>query len=101
MKKGVVRVMVSLRRFSPKIINFQPTHTHFYLDTLKYTKKYVLQFRYPHNIVVDVSAEPVSQLSNNGLTTELRIVDWGNIKERHDTIIAQLAQYKEKKAQKK
>jgi len=36
MGKGVVAVSVTLRRGTPgKAINFQPTATHFHLDTLK------------------------------------------------------------------
>jgi len=42
------------------MINLWPTNTEFYLDTFKFSKKYLLRFKYPQDIEVNASeAEPV------------------------------------------
>ena len=38
-----LQVKVMLHKIPPQMINFDPTETHFHLDTEKYTKKYCLQ----------------------------------------------------------
>jgi len=40
-RKLIVRV--TLHKIPEKCIKFEPTSTHFYLDTFKFTKKYYLQ----------------------------------------------------------
>lgn len=84
--KGVVRVSVNLQRISEKCINFTPTTERFYLDTFKFTKKYKLDFPYPQGIRVDATA-PEASLEGGYLTTDLKIVDWGDAAGQRSEIV--------------
>lgn len=85
--KGVVRVIVNLQRVSDKCINFTPTSDRFYLDTFKHTKKYKLDFAYPHGVKVDASA-PEATLEQGILKTDLRVVDWAEATKQHAEIVS-------------
>jgi len=77
--KGVLRVQVTLHRIPEHLINFSPTATHFYLDTLKYSKKYVLRFPYPNGIRVQAMNDSVATIEYGILTAELPVTDWGSV----------------------
>jgi hypothetical protein len=85
--KGVVRIVVNLQRVSEKCINFTPATDRFYLDTFKHTKKYKLDFVYPHTVKVDASA-PEATLEAGILKTELKVVDWADAASQHAEIVA-------------
>jgi len=85
--KGVVRVVVNLQRCSDKCINFTPTAERFYLDTFKHSKKYKLDFVYPHAVRVDASA-PEATLEAGILKTDLKIVDWADAASQHAEILS-------------
>jgi hypothetical protein len=76
MRKGMVRVHVDLHHISPKVINFKPTRTRFHLDTLRHSKKYLVDFEFPDNIQVDALAA-TANLEHGVLIAMLPIVDWG------------------------
>jgi len=52
-KKQVINARVTLHKIPEKCINFEPTPTHFHVDTLKYTKKLFLHIPYPYDVKVD------------------------------------------------
>jgi len=56
-KLNVVKCRVNLYKIPPKCIKFEPTATHFYVDTLKFTKKYYLNIPYPEGVTVDTNVE--------------------------------------------
>lgn len=56
-KIGVVKCRVDLYKIPPQYINFEPTKTHLYLDTFKYSKKFKLEVPYPEGVQVDTSVE--------------------------------------------
>jgi len=49
-------VRVTLHKCPHKFINLEPNPTHFIMDTLKWTRKYEVEMRYPNGIVVDPRA---------------------------------------------
>lgn len=67
-KVNCVMCQVTLHRIPPQLINYEPTPTRFHLDTLKDTKKFVLDFEYPDNVKVDTSKEPVAEFDRGILT---------------------------------
>jgi len=54
-KMGVVKCRVDLYKIPPECINFEPTKTHFYLDTFKFSKKYKLEVPYPEGVQVKIN----------------------------------------------
>ena len=52
----------------------EPTTTRFYLDTLKYTKKWVLDFPYPENVTVKMDPEPEATYESNSYHLNLHWV---------------------------
>ena len=84
-------VRLAQTKLPDKYINYQPTQDKFYLDTFQHSTKYLLSEPYPGNITVDVSSEPVAELSYTGnksiLTTRLPIVSWGQYNTKYQTVV--------------
>jgi hypothetical protein len=73
-KKNVVKCRIDLYKVPPKCVNFDPTRTHLYVDTLKFTKKYLLKVPYPEGVEVDPT--DVEAVFDSGvITCELPIVN--------------------------
>jgi len=51
--KQTVVAKITLHKIPDKFINLHPTSTNFHMDTLKYTKKFVLDLPYPEGVEVD------------------------------------------------
>eukprot|EP00002_Diphylleia_rotans_P036573 TRINITY_DN8077_c0_g1_i1.p1 TRINITY_DN8077_c0_g1~~TRINITY_DN8077_c0_g1_i1.p1 ORF type:complete len:281 (-),score=93.55 TRINITY_DN8077_c0_g1_i1:62-904(-) len=82
-KRGFVQVRVTLHRIPEKLINYEPTATHLYVDTLKYSKKYLLNEPYPDGIKVDLEASPVAELQYGILSQRLAIVGHEPLPPKH------------------
>jgi len=70
--KNIIRASVQLPRIPEQYINFDPTPTHFHVDTLKWTKKYFLHVPYPDGIKVN-TFNPVAKLEYGTLSIELPV----------------------------
>jgi len=77
-----VACRIDLRKIPPSCIKFEPTKTHCYLDTLKYSKKYLLNVTYPDNVEVDPNVE--AELKDGILTCRLAIVNDPNRPPEYD-----------------
>lgn len=86
--KGCIRITVTLHKIPAQLINFQPTSTHYQLDTLRSTKKYQLNFPYPGGITVVTDPEPEAVWKRSILTVDLVIEDWGQEKGKRNEILA-------------
>jgi len=58
-KSRHIIIRVRLPLVPDKFVNLWPTNTEFYLDTFKYTKKYLLRFPYPRQIQVNADEAQV------------------------------------------
>jgi hypothetical protein len=70
--KNIIRASVQLPRIPEQYINFDPTTTHFHVDTLKWSKKYFLHVPYPDGIKVN-TFNPVANLEYGTLSIELPV----------------------------
>jgi len=75
--RGSVFVRIVLHKIPPHLINFDPTSTHFKLDTFRCSKKYCLDFPYPHNIKVEPTKSD-AKFESGVLEVYLPIADWGD-----------------------
>jgi hypothetical protein len=55
LKKTAVICRVALHRIPEKCIKFEPTSTNLYVDTLKFSRKYLLKVNYPNGVIVDAN----------------------------------------------
>lgn len=85
--KGCIRFVVTLHKIIGKLINFQPTPTRFWLDTLKSTKKYVLDFEYPGGVTVITDPEPEAVFEHGILKVDLVVADWGELTKKRGEIL--------------
>merc|ERR1712087_164242 len=85
--KGCLRISVTLHKISPKLINFQPTSTRFYLDTFEGSKKYLLDFEYPGGVIVVTEPEPEAVFERGILRVDLVINDWRELTKKHDEVV--------------
>lgn len=97
-KKNVVKCRIDLYKVPPKCVNFDPTRTHLYVDTLKFTKKYLLKVPYPEGVEVDPT--DVEAVFDSGvITCELPIVndphkpaDWDEMVQAREAAVALIKQ---------
>jgi hypothetical protein len=63
-KNRKIRIKVRLQRVPDTAINLWPTPHEFYLDTFKYSTKYLLRFPYPFQIEVNVEKAKVDYIAD-------------------------------------
>jgi len=86
-KTSLVKCKVDLYRVPPQYVNFDPKPTYFYVDTLKWSKKFVLKKPYPEGVEVDPT--DVEGIFDSGvLTCSLPITRDPNKPEGYDEMIA-------------
>lgn len=92
-KMNVVKCRVDLYKIPPKCIKFEPTATHLYVDTLKYTKKFVLNIPYPEGVTVDTNVE--ATFDSGVLKCDFPIVNDPQKPADHDEVVAAREHVKE------
>eukprot|EP00462_Mataza_sp_D1_P023327 CAMPEP_0175134220 /NCGR_PEP_ID=MMETSP0087-20121206/8066_1 /TAXON_ID=136419 /ORGANISM="Unknown Unknown, Strain D1" /LENGTH=409 /DNA_ID=CAMNT_0016416775 /DNA_START=21 /DNA_END=1250 /DNA_ORIENTATION=- len=98
--KGVLKVLVTLHRIPPQFIRYEVTATHFYLDTLRDTKKLRLVHAFPSGITVKHKPEPEAQWEYGMLKVDLPVDSWGELKEKAAKVTEKI-QAKQKDRQQK
>ncbi len=84
--RGIFHVSVTLPRIPVSLINFEPTETKFHVDSMKFTKKYLLEFDFPSKIRVDASSAS-AELEFGILKCEMKIVDWGELTSQREALM--------------
>lgn len=113
--QNVVKCIITLHHIPDQCIKFEPTSTHVYLDTFKFSKKFLLRVPYPEEVEVD--PENVEATLENGvLKCDFPITKDPHKPKNYDKVIQRrykldsmdnktrkqfLAQEREKKAKKK
>jgi len=92
-RKNVVKCRIDLYKVPPKCVNFDPTRTHLYVDTLKFTKKYRLKVPYPEGVEVNPDVEAL--FDSGVITVELPIVSDPNKPTDYDDMIKAREEVKE------
>lgn len=80
-------------RIPEKIIKFEPSKTHLYIDTLKHSKKYILNIQHPYNILIDdsnndsIQADLIYHSHDAMLTCKLNVIDWNELKQKRELAV--------------